>query len=230
MAVADAGGQTINNSNNAASYAALAFTPSANAIVLVAGAITNTAATLGLTDSQGITYTKLVDQVYGTSHKMGLWVATSLAANSSDTITITNTGDSGTGCVAFLRYLTGGRTVPNFYRQFNFATGGAGTTPAVPLTFPVNTNNAVFAWCFNLTNPAGLTPPGSFAEQQDIGHTAIDMGGEYAHRLTGETGSTITWGGTSVTAWGAIVVEIYVSGQPINIPLIGHHRNQMFGS
>ncbi len=226
MAITDTLGQSINNSNNVNSYAALAFTPAANDIIIVAAGITDTAASLGITDSQGITYTKLVDQAQGIQ-KVGLFLANTLAANSTDTIAVTCTGDNGTGCVGFLRRIGGGRTTLPFHRQVSFATGGAGTTPTVVMPAAIRTANGFYGFVFNLSNPAGVTPPSEFTEQQDIGHTTPDMGGEWGRALSGVTSTTITWGSTSATAWLAVGVEIYVSTEAPNIPRIVHHRNQL---
>jgi hypothetical protein len=59
-----------------------------------------------------------------------------------------------------------------------------------------------------------MTPPTSWTEDSDNGYSTPTAGQESVSRVSGFTGTTVTWGGTSATAFGDIIVEIDTSSFP----------------
>ncbi|MDP2735983.1 MAG: hypothetical protein Q8P12_07310, partial [bacterium] len=60
----------------------------------------------------------------------------------------------------------------------------------------------------NDSNPAGLAAPVGWTEQADVGQGNPPVGLETVTRDSGFTGTTITWGGTSASAFASIIVEL----------------------
>jgi hypothetical protein len=91
--------------------------------------------------------------------------------------------------------------------------GGAGTTPAPVLNLTPLTANLIIGSVANGTNPAALTPRASYTEAPtpDVGYATPTTGLEVMFRNSGETSATITWGGTSATAFASVAIELDVS-------------------
>ena len=143
--------------------------------------------------------------------------ATTQQLTSASTITVTYdcTGDNATGANVATFRVAGCDGA--YLRQWKANTGGSSTTPTCSMDLAINTNNAVVAMAANGANPAALTPPSSWTEGADIGFATPASGAEFAYRSPGETNSVVSWGGTSGTSWGAIVVELYTSGQGVTL-------------
>jgi hypothetical protein len=80
--------------------------------------------------------------------------------------------------------------------------------PATPLTA-----NLMIGAVANGTNPAGLTPRTGYTEAPtpDVGYNVPATGLECMFDNSGETSATITWGGTSATAFASVALELDVS-------------------
>lgn len=213
MAIGVTSGVSTTSTSNTTSYASASFTPAANDLLIVfivAGASSGAVGTL--TDSQGIGFTSIARQIFNTSDVVQCFIANKLATNSAMTVTFDCTGDAANGCAIYVARITGAEGV--YYRQVNTASGAAATTPAVAMNTAFLTGNGGLACCGNGANPAALTPPGSWTETNgvDTGYNTPATGQECPNRTSGETGSTITWGASSGTAWGAIVLELFVAG------------------
>jgi hypothetical protein len=85
--------------------------------------------------------------------------------------------------------------------------GAAAGTPGPVFPDVCLTGNPVAALLGNGTNPAGLTPPAGFTESVDTGFGTPTSGFEAVFLSNGFTSATLTWGGTSASAFGAIAVE-----------------------
>jgi hypothetical protein len=84
-------------------------------------------------------------------------------------------------------------------------------TPNVVFDAARDTDNLTIASLINASNPAGVTEPSGWTEDADDGHLAPTQGIESAHRNSGETSATVTWGGSSATAWLILAIEINTS-------------------
>lgn len=211
MATVTLGIQTTSTSNTN-SYASGSFTPAANDLLIVmvncSGTDQNPAT---LTDSQSIGFDQIGFTTYNSAgDAVYVFAARKLAANSSMTVTFDCTGNNATGCIICVFRIAGSDGV--YIRQVGTGSGAASTAPTVVLGTAVLTGNCVVGIAGNGANPAALTNPGSWSELGDTGYNTPATGQEAASRNSGETGSTITWGSNSGTAWGAAVVEIYTSG------------------
>jgi hypothetical protein len=76
---------------------------------------------------------------------------------------------------------------------------------------PFLTGNPGIGYVHNASNPAGITPRTNWTERMDSGYATPVAGIEVMSRNNGETGSTISWGGTSLTAFSAGVIELDAS-------------------
>jgi hypothetical protein len=211
MATVTLGIQTTSTSNTN-SYASGAFTPAANdflvVIVHATGTVQNPAT---LTDSQSLGFTLISRATYNSAaDSVYVFTANKRAAASSMTVTFDCTGDNATGAIIAVFRVAGSDGC--YIRQVGTNSGAGATTPSVALGTAVSTGNSVVGAVGNGANPATLTQPGSWSELGDVGYNTPPSGQEAASRNSGETGSTITWGSSSGTAWGAAVVEIYTSG------------------
>lgn len=201
------------STSNVTSYASGAFTPAAGDLLVAFVVASGTVATGTMTDSQSLGFTKITSALKATSvDTVYAFVSNNLAANSSMTVTFDCTGDAATGAVIFVASVSGMlrvglNAITQSAIQENQAASG---TPAPAFTNAVNTNNPTLGCVGNSSNPAGITPPSSWTEDAagDTGYNTPPTGGEYAFRNSGFTGTTITWGSTSATAFGAIILEL----------------------
>lgn len=110
-------------------------------------------------------------------------------------------------------------------KQDNQAGGG---TPTPVLGVAALTTNPLVGMVFNATNPAGLTARSSpaWSEDNDAGYGTPATGREAAHINSGETATSIAWGGTSASAFCSIVVELDTSAL---IPCTGIVSLEAFG-
>jgi hypothetical protein len=223
MAVAFTFGVTTNNSNNASTYANGVFTTAANDYLLILGGISDTTtANITATDDLNLGWDQLIPSFSynsGVDRIFCLGSKILVPGTTGPIITVDTEVDAGTGSISFATRVTGSDGTPIRIRQIGTATGAASTTPTVVMPLGAcDTNNGILAAVFNGTNAAGLTiPTGWAAEMQDVGHNTPPMGGWLGKRVSGETNSTITWGSTSASAWGAVVVEVYAGGQGITM-------------
>lgn len=152
---------------------------------------------------------------FSTTGLLQVWIRDSfIAAASSTTFTAQQPSSTGGGLSVFK--VTGMlRTGANAALQTaGQSTGTAGATPAPAFAAAVNTANPVIGGVGNGTSPATLTPRASFTEGTDLGYSTPTTGLETMFRSSGETGTTMTWGSTSATAFASSVVELDTSALP----------------
>lgn len=167
-----------------------------------------------MTDSESGTWTNIVaEDSTASTETMYMYVRDSLAPNTSMTVTVDFTGDSALAVnIQVLRISGVTRTGADAILQTAFQssqTGGG--TPAPAFASNALTENATIGCVFNRSSPAGMTPPSSWVERGDIGISGPTTGTESVSRDSGFTGTTITWGSTSATAFGSIIVELDTS-------------------
>lgn len=199
---------------NASSYASGSFTPAAGELL---GVFVTTSATIAggtMIDSQGLGFSLVCKALKATSlDTLYFFVANKLAAASSMTVTFECTGDAATSAniqVWGISSMT--RTGYDAVRQFKVTNNGAAAgTPAATFDASCLTGNPTLGVVGNASNPAAMTPPTNWTEQNDTGIDTPNTGSEYVSRDSGFTGTTITWGGTSATAFGVIIAEMDTS-------------------
>lgn len=205
------------STTDATSYASGAFTPVAGDL-LVAFVVANATVAAGsMTDSQALGFTKITSAVYddgsGTTATIYLFVSNATAAASSMTVTFDCTGDAATGAVIEVARVSGmSRTGSSASKQSAVtSSGSSGNTPAATFAVAALTGNPTLGVVGNLTNPATLTPPTSWTEQNDTGFATPTTGAEYVSRDSGFTGTAITWGNNSGSNYGVVIVEMDTS-------------------
>jgi hypothetical protein len=211
---------------NATSYASGSFTPAAGDLLIAFVVASGTTATGTMTDSQGLGFTKITSALKSSSaDTVYSFVSNNTAAASSMTVTFDCTGDAATGSVIFVASASGFvraglNAIKQSATQDNQAAGG---TPAPAFSNSVDTNNPTLGCVGNGSNPAAMTPPTNWTENAagDTGYNTPPTGGEYAYRDSGFTGTTIIWGGTSATAFGAIILELDASAPSRGLLTLG---------
>lgn len=195
-----------------------AFTPVANDLLVVWVQAGNSAEpTATLTNSAGLTFTRIGQALYGTSaHSLYLFVANALAAASSQTVTADMVPDGALGtAIGVMRVSgmtrTGSSAVLQFAKEENKV---GGNTPAPVFGASAQTGNPTLGAVANLTNPATITPPTSWTEAADVGYASPTCGLEHVFRDSGFTGTTITWGSTFGTQGASFIVELDTSAVP----------------
>jgi len=208
-------GVTTVSTSNATSYAAGAFTPSAGDVLIALISSSDTVHTSwtnggSVTDDQGGVWDKIVSRSYSSSaHSMSAWLRRGKAAAASTIVTFDCTGDAASGAAITVFRIASAEPI---VRGYAHASGAASSTPSVTMPQAVLTGNPVVGVVGNNTNPAGITEPASWTESSDTGYTGPTSGHEACFRNSGETNTTISWGSTSASAHGEIVVEIYNGG------------------
>lgn len=185
-----------------------AFTPAANDLLIVMGKVTGDTVA-SFSSSAGLTF-KIIDFITVGGAPMVFAIAEQLATNVSQTVTLNPTGGASTGTSIVVWNVSGmTRTGMRAIKQSaptNNALGG--TTPSLVFNIaPLTTNPLIFA-LNNITSPAGLTEPATWTEDTDSGYLTPTTGIEAGHINSGFTSTTVTWGGTSPSAWNAFAIEL----------------------
>jgi ABC-type transporter Mla subunit MlaD len=205
--------QSTNNSNGTTA----AFTPAANELLLVYVIASGASADGTVTDNQSGTYTNVASALARASaDRLSVHVRNSLTTNVSHQVTWTRSGNNTGVCVAVHRVSGMTRTGSSAVRQFKVASNQAAAgTPATTFDTAAITTNATVAFVGNGTNPGGVTPPTSWTGSHNDGYNTPSTGIRTAYRNSGFTGTTITWGGTSASAFGVIAIELDNTPPPV---------------
>lgn len=145
---------------------------------------------------------------------VGVFVANSKCVDTtSRTVTIASGSDAGAGTNISVYRVSGmTKTGANAVRQSAGQTDLSAGTPAPAFSQAALTGNACLGCIYNASNPAGLTQPSGWSEGSDTGYTTGQVSGiETCFINSGETGTTITWGGASATAFASIIIELDTS-------------------
>lgn len=198
---------------NASTYASGSFTPTAGDVLVSFAVITGSAINCKMTDSLGVGFGLAAQALKASSvDSLFLFVANKKATATSMTVTLDCTGDAGTGAVIFVAGVAGlTRFGPAAIRQSKVLSNQSTATPAPAFTSSVLTANPTIGFIASATNPAGITEPTGWTEGGDTGYATPTTGAEYVFRNSGFSSTTVTWGSTSSSAFGAIIAEIDIS-------------------
>lgn len=162
-------------------------------------------------DNSSGTYTQVDSDRTGfsTTGVLTVWVRTALIPAATSTVfTASQTGSSGGGLVV-LRVsgmaLTGASAVRSNGGQ---STGTAGTTPAPALNQTPHARNPVITAVSNGTNGGGTTARTDYTDVAVTGYNTPATGLDVCYKPRGENSATITWGGTSATAFASVAIEL----------------------
>lgn len=170
----------------------------------------NTNSTPTCSDDNGGTYTLSRVAAFNSSGSRGsCFVRDQLLTNTTSTVVTVATGSNDSGAVVVLAVSGMERTGATAIRQDARTTNQtAGGTPAVTMASAILSKNFVACAVFNGSNPAGMTAPVAVPERQDIGFATPAIGLEVCSVNSGITLTTITWAGTSATAFAAVALEL----------------------
>lgn len=192
-------------------------TPAVGDLIVIVVAHSGNTANVAPTDNQtGGTYTQINTCVKATSaDTMQMWVRDDFILSAVSTIFTHAPGASTGGGLAVHKitgmFKAGTAAVKQSAVQSNQAASG---TPTPVLGVAALTDNPLIGAVYNATNPATLTPRTSWTETADVGHAAPVTGLETMSRDSGETATSIAWGGTSASAFASIVAEFDISEPP----------------
>jgi hypothetical protein len=194
-----------------------AFTPASGDLLIVFMTVEASLDSPGnLTSSVGgFTFTQARRELFRASVDVFYCFVSDALVTSATSQTVTTTPtDTGLGSIISVYSISG---MTRFGVNAILKSGGqsnqtAGTTPAPSFGSAALTANCCIGAIANATNPAGLTAPTSWTESQDTGYTTGAITGlETAFRNSGETGTTITWGSTSASAFASMIIELDTS-------------------
>lgn len=183
------------DTTNATSYSMAAFVPTANSLIVVPVWATATAASLGGISANApgtFTWTKLL---FGDITDTGvvlsyfLWIGQVGASPVSSVIEFTCTGDTASSCQMVAWQVTGHNAASPYAQVKHLRTSGA--DPIITLDQAMNTLNGYCAGVFIGRTAPLSTPPASWTEICDGGILNPAIGITAAHRVNGETGSTV---------------------------------------
>jgi len=198
-----------------------AFTPAVGDLLVVivtkeASALSSPMVSADLTSSVAPTgFTLIRSQGHQSSAAhMSIFVANALTTDTtSRTVTIANGSDAGAGTIISVYAVSGMANVgAQAVRGQGGQTDQGAGTPAPAFGSAALTGNACIGAIYNATNPAGMTAPSGWTEGGDSGYTTGQVSGlETCHRDSGETGTTITWGSASGSAFASLIIELDTS-------------------
>lgn len=195
-------------------YTTGSATPTARNLIVVTATLTGeTSTNWTVTDSQGGTYTKIRRQVQNSSADiMEVWVADQFASAVATTWTYSHASGNATGCTLQVDSVSGmSRTSASAIRsQGGEDNQAAGGTPAPTLGLTALTGNPVLTLVHNASNPPGLTAPSGsgFVVVINRNYNTPTTGFGRSHTNKSFTGTTVTWGSTSATAFSSVAVEL----------------------
>lgn len=213
LAVALLGSVTFNTTAGSKTVTA---TPAANDLIVVITAHsgnTSTSATPPTdnnSDGRG-TYALVTSALKASSADvMCVWVRKYKVGSATSTVFTHAPGTTTGGGLAVIKVtgmtLAGLLAALHAGASANQASGG---TPSVALGAAANTNNAVIGAVFSATNSTTtVATNASYTERFDNGYATPTSGLEIMTRDSGETGSSIGWGGTIASAFCAVAIEL----------------------
>lgn len=213
------GTATFNTTNGTKTVTA---TPAIDDLIVIITAHTGNTSTTAPTDNNSSgTYSLIGTAFKATSADyMNVFIRNSFISSATSTIFTHAPGTTSGGGLAVFKVTGMSRTGSIADRQFaNQNNQAAAGTPAPVFASSVLTANPVIGAVFNATNPATITPRGTptYTEAFDLGYNTPATGLEAMYINSGETATTITWGGTSGTAFCSIAIELDTSAVPTAI-------------
>lgn len=186
-------------------------TPAVGDLIVIIVAHSGSTSSVAPTDNNSSgTYTLINSALKATSaDTMRVYVRNSLITSATSTIFTHAPGTTTGGGLTVLKITgmskTGSAAVRGSGIQSNQA---AATTPAPVLSSTPLTINPIITAVFNASNPAATTIPSGYTDRANLGYNSPATGLRVASDDSGVTSATITWGGTSATAFGSLAIEL----------------------
>lgn len=209
------GTQTFTTANGTKTVTA---TPAVNDLIVIVTAHTGNTSATAPTDDQGGTYTQINTGAVKASSadQMRFWVRNALIPAASSTVFTHAPGTTSGGGLGVFKVTGMSRVGLGAIRQSAVQNNQAAATPTPVLSVAALTSNALIGAVFNATNPATMTARSSpaYGELFDAGYANPTTGLEAMSINSGETGTSIAWGGASASAFCSFIVELDASLQP----------------
>ena len=189
-------------------------TPAVGDLIVIVVANTGSTSSVNPTDNNSSgTYTLINSAVKATSaDTMRVYVRTALITSATSTVFTHAPGTTSGGGLAVFKITGMTRTGSSAVRGSGIQSNqGAATTPAPVLSSTPRTTNAILTAVFNATNPAGTTIPSTYTDRGNLGYNTPATGLRLASKDSGVTNATITWGGTSASAFASLAIELDAS-------------------
>lgn len=201
------------------------ITPAVNDLFLVFGVFkANTNTTPTCTDANtGGTYDRVFAVLKNSSADMFCcFIRQNLLANTTSTTVTIASGSNSAGEIVVVAlsgfFVAGSAAVVQSATQANQA---GSTTPAPAFGAAAGASNFILGAVGNGTNPATMTPPAgttpTWSERQDVGQATNIVGLEVVTATSGFSGTTVTWGGTSASAFASGIVELSIAQTGVNV-------------
>lgn len=193
-------------------------TPAVGDLIVIYTAHTGNTSAATPTDDQGGVYqevTAAASVKVTSADQLRCFIRTQLIPAAVSTIFTHAPGTSTGGGLAVHKVTGMGRVGAAAARQAAVQNNQAAATPAPAYGSSALTGNAHIGAIFNGTNPATMTAPASWTERTDVGYATPTSGLETASRDSGFTGTTVTWGSASGSAFCSSIVELDNSVDPI---------------
>lgn len=207
MAIALAGIAVTNNTSSGTKSAT--FTPAVGNLIVVLTAHTGYTGSTAPTDDQGGTYSLVTTATKNASaDRMQVWIRTALVSSAVAHAISHAPGTTTGGGIWITRWSGISAIGAGAARQSAKQDNQSAATPAPAFATAALSTNATITAVFNATNPAGLTQPTNYTDRGALGYASPTTGWQLATRSSGETGTTITWGSSSGSAFCSVAVEL----------------------
>jgi hypothetical protein len=193
------------------SYGSSSFTPTAGSllVVFVRGTSTRAVGATLASSVGGLNFDPITAGDWGSTSRNYAYVADAVSTAVSQTVTFDCTGDTASGLAILVLEITGlTRVGTDAIKQFADEPGLDAEIPAATFPSSVLTGNPTITFFAQNIN-ANITVPTGWTEDFDTGGASARA--EVAHRDSGFTGTTITYGNAASSSWGQIIVEMDAS-------------------
>lgn len=203
--------------NSTAGTKTVTAIPAAGSLILIVTAHSGYVGTTTPTDNNASgTYVAIDNANKATNvDRLSMYIRSATVASAVSTIFTHAPGTTTGGGIAVYQITglvgTGLSAVVKSAKQENQASG----TPAPVMASAVSTNNPVIGAVFTASNTTtNVVQRTGFTEDIDLGYNTPASGIEAIHRDSGETGTTITWGGAAASAFCSMAVELLANTAP----------------
>lgn len=207
-------GPSVGDTSNLIDYTSSSFTPTAGKQLVVVVHYLNDGATLALTASaNGLTFGAgpvVQAAKNSTTECVAVFLADQVTPGSPSAMTVTLDSTDAVAATGIMWGFVELDALHNVVQVGTQDNAGTGITPSVTLGAAISATNPVLAACGFGT--AGLTAPPSFIELVDNTIGSPTRGLEVATADSGVSVATVTWGSTSASAKGSVVVELTPAG------------------
>ncbi len=201
-------------------------TPAVGDLIVVVIMSTGAGVTLGVTDNNtdGLgAYTAAGANVtHGTNtSKLNIYARNAAVGSATSTVfTAAEAGSNGGGLAVYSISAAPRFGASAFRSVGSQGSQTLGTTPAPVLSLTPLSGNPIITAVNNGSTPGGVTARTGYTRDVDTSYLNPSTGIDTAWLLKGETSATITWGGTSATAFSSYAVEIDIHSALTAGPLV----------